>query len=883
MIRIPYLLLLLIVPFFCSAATGTDSSALVKKGFQLAEKQYDLLFNEHKDLSLYPRSADPNGKTSFTSISDWTGGFWPGCLWYVFEYTANDKWRDAALKWTNSLRENQFNTNHHDIGFVMNCSYGNAYRLTGDTTFKAILIQSAKSLLTRFNPKVGAIKSWNSFASWDGVHNYSFPVIIDNMMNLELLFLASKLSGNPVYREVAVRHAETTLKNQYRPDFSSYHVVNYDPETGQVLSRETAQGFSDNSAWARGQAWGLYGFTVMYRETRDPKYLQAAIKMADFYSKHPRLPNDKVPLWDFDVDQPGFVPNWDYRKTDFASVPRDASAAAVTASALLELVGYVQPQQQQAYSQLAQTILESLASEHYSSKVGENGYLLLKHNVGSIPHKGEIDVPIIYADYYYLEALLRWNKLVNESEQKIMREWKAMHAKKAAACADFQKQKFGMFIHWGLYAIPGGIWNGQKIEAMGSPGVAEWIQLVAKIPRSSYENLARQFNPAAFDADEIVRLAKQAGMKYLVVTSKHHDGFAMYDSKVSAFNIVQATPLKRDVIQELYDACLRQGLDFGLYYSHNIDWKDGSDAQYALTKAHNAQLNRKTDAFGANRWDPSPNSFAAYLQEKAIPQVVELLQRYKKLKYIWFDMPGLMTPQQSFRFYKTVYDLNPEVIVSERIGNGMGDYDIPGDNRIPAANERFDKPWEAIGTFNHSWGYKSYDQDWKSIDELRYWLLEICSKGGNYMLNIGPDAQGQLAEQVKQNLSILGDWLKTNGEAIYGSKPWIVQHEGPTAIQITDTEQREKEGFKANFTASDFWFTQKQDALYALAMVAPADGKVSLRSLNQNTARVRSVEVLGGGNVVFQQDQEGLHLQLPKGMSQNTLGYALKIRIEKSI
>nr|WP_288808438.1 alpha-L-fucosidase [uncultured Sphingobacterium sp.] len=865
--------------FFSPFLLRADTSDIVKKGFDLAERQYALLYQGHNDLSKYPRSADRNGKPTFTDIRDWTGGFWPGCLWYVFDYTGDDNWRNAALKWTNSLRQNQFNTNHHDIGFVMNCSYGNAYRLTGDTTFKAILIQSAKSLLTRFNPKVGAIKSWDVFPSWDGKHTYEFPVIIDNMMNLELLFLASKLSGDPIYRNVAIRHAETTLKNQYRPDFSSYHVVNYDPDNGRVLSRETAQGFSDNSAWARGQAWGLYGFTVMYRETKDQKYLEAAVKMADFYGNHPRLPADKVPFWDFDVNQPGFVPRWDYRKADFQTIPRDASAAAITASALLELVDYVQPQQQHTYLALAETILQSLGSAKYSSKVGENGFFILKHSVGSIPHKGEIDVPLVYADYYYLEAMMRWHKHVDESKQRMMQEWKAMNVQKAAALADFRHQKFGMFIHWGLYAIPGGVWEGQKIETLGSPSVAEWIQLVAKIPRSTYADLAKQFNPVSFDADEIVKMAKNAGMKYLVVTSKHHDGFAMYDSRISTFNVVQATPFKRDVIQELYDACIRHEIDFGLYYSHNIDWKDGSDAQYAVTKAQHDMLDKKTDAFGANLWDPSANSFASYLNEKAIPQVQEILQRFKKLKYIWFDMPGLMTEEQSFRFYKTVYDINPKVIVSERIGNGMGDYAIPGDNRIPVDNKAFSSPWEAIGTFNHSWGYKSYDQDWKSIDELRYWLLEICSKGGNYMLNIGPDAKGEIAEQVKQNLSILGDWLQTNKEAVFNSTTWVIQREGPTTIQITDTEQREREGFKAAFTASDFWFTQKKGVVYAFAMVAPRDGKVRVRSLNRNKAKIRSVEILGAGKVNFRQDKEGLHLSLPKKLHGSALGYTLKIKL----
>ncbi len=861
-------------PFFLRA----DTSDMVKKGFDLAQRQYALLYKDHSDLRKYPRSADPKGKTTFTDIRDWTDGFWPGCLWYVFEYTGKDQWRDAALKWTNSLRQNQYNTQHHDIGFVMNCSYGNAYRLTGDTTFKSILIQSAKSLLTRFNPKVGAIKSWDTFSSWDGKHRYEFPVIIDNMMNLELLFLASKLSGDSVYRNAAIRHAETTLKNQYRADYSSYHVVTYDPNTGAVLSRETAQGFSDNSALARGQAWGLYGFVVMYRETKDPKFLQAALKMAEFYIKHPRLPQDKVPQWDFDVNQAGFVPNWNYRKADFETIPRDASAAAVTASALLELVDYMGTGQRQEYLDVAEAILRSLGSPQYSSAVGANGLFVLKHSVGSIPHKGEIDVPLVYADYYYLEALMRWNKR-NHQLTQLMNEWGEMNRQKAKALKDFQQQKFGLFIHWGLYAIPAGIWNGQKMEDLGSPSVAEWIQLVAKIPRSTYAKLADQFSPQSFDADKIVKMAKAAGMKYLVVTSKHHDGFALYGSTVSSFNSKQATPFKRDIIQELYDACLRHKLDFGIYYSQNIDWRDGSDGQYAVTKAQHDLVHAKTDAFGVTLWDPSENSFASYLNEKAIPQVKEILTRFKQLKYIWFDMPGLMTAEQSFRFYKTVYDCNPRVIVSERIGNGMGDYAIPGDNRIPDSSERFTRPWEAIGTFNHSWGYKSYDHDWKNVDELRYWLLEIVSKGGNYMLNIGPDAQGNVATPVKKNLAILGKWLRRNAEAVYGTSPWTISHEGPTTVRITDTEQREREGFKVSFTALDFWFTQKNDFVYAMALVVPKDGIVNVQSLNQNMAKVKSVEILGFGRIDFQQDNHGLQLKLPKKIQNSSLGYALKIKL----
>lgn len=461
--------------------------------------------------------------------------------------------------------------------------------------------------------------------------------------------------------------------------------------------------------------------------------------------------------------------------------------------------------------------------------------------------------------------------------QSIENDWHKMNQTKQRALEDFLQQKFGMFIHWGLYAIPGGVWNGKTMEEMGSPSVAEWIQLVAKIPRGEYADLAASFNPVDFDADHIVTMAKQAGMRYLVITSKHHDGFALFDSKVSDFDVIDATPFKRDIVRELYEACKRHQLEFGVYYSHNIDWADGADAQYATTKASNDRIGKDTDSFGANLWDPSPNSFTSYLRNKAIPQVKELLEQYPDIRYIWFDMPGLMTPEQSYTFYKTVYDINPNVIIAERIGNEMGDYAIPGDNRIPDADDQFDRPWEAIGTFNHSWGYKAYDQDWKSVDELLYWLVEIASKGGNYMLNIGPDAKGNVASMVMNNLQKLGNWMAVNNEAIYGSKPWKVQREGPTTVRITDTEQREKEGFKAEFTSEDFWFTEREKYLYVLSLELPESRVAVVKSLASGEIDVKQVEILGVGKVAFRQTEEGLTIKLPKSVRKLPKGYTLKI------
>ena len=387
--------------------TGKDD--LIKKDFALAENQYSRMLTVATDLTKFPRTTAPNGTLKYTSVKDWTGGFFPGGLWYLYEYTKDVKWKQAAEKWTEALAKGQYNTVHHDVGFVMYCSYGNGYRLTKNPEYKKVLIQSAESLSSRFDPKVGSIKSWNSKASWDGKTTWHYPVIIDNMMNLELLFFASKVSGNPKYRNIAISHAKNAMRDHVRPDYSSYHVVNYDPETGKVLNRQTCQGFSDNSTWARGQAWGIYGFTMVYRETKDKRFLETARKMADFYLDNKNLPADKVPYWDFNVNQPGYKPDWKYNASKFPVVPRDASAAAVVSSALFEMSTYL-GNGGKKYKQAAEKIVQSLSSTDYLAKPGSNNNFILEHSVGSIPHGTEIDVPLIYADYYFLEALLRYRK-----------------------------------------------------------------------------------------------------------------------------------------------------------------------------------------------------------------------------------------------------------------------------------------------------------------------------------------------------------------------------------------------------------------------------------------------------------------------------------------
>lgn len=372
----------------------------------------------------YPRSTSKDGSLASTDMYDWTSGFFPGNLWYLYELSRDNLFRQKAKAWTVSLEPLKSYTGNHDLGFMMYCSFGNGYRLAPNETaaYRDILIQGAHSLCTRYSDTARCIKSWNTNKSWDG-RLRQFPVIIDNMMNLELLMWAAKTTSNKAeaekFRRIAVTHANTTQKNHLRPDYSTCHVVSYDPQTGEVESKTTAQGWSDNSTWSRGQAWGIYGFTMMYRETGDKKYLETAKKMADFFLNHPNLPADKIPYWDFNAQQDGYVPTWPDRTSAFPVPPdkfpiaryRDASAGAIVSSALFEL--YVHTKNK-TYLTTAVAMLHSLSSDDYKAGLGENANFILKHCVGSIPHGSEIDVPLVYADYYYLEALLRYRRLLGE-------------------------------------------------------------------------------------------------------------------------------------------------------------------------------------------------------------------------------------------------------------------------------------------------------------------------------------------------------------------------------------------------------------------------------------------------------------------------------------
>ena len=376
------------------AATAAEPiDAVIAKDFRVATAQYRVLLDKAAGKQGFPRTVE-RGELKMVGPGDWTAGFFPGSLWYLFEATGDATWKTAALRYTALTAPAKFDKSQHDLGFMLGAGYGNGLRLVDDAAtrvaYRDALLAGATTLITRFNPKVGSIQSWDL---WPNT-TWAFPVIIDNMMNLELLMWAAKAANEPRYREIAIAHADTALKNHFRPDGSSFHLVDYDPKTGAVRARVTVQGYANGSAWARGQAWGLYGYTMMYRETRKDDYLRQAHKIARFYTTHPRLPADKVPYWDF--DDPA-IPD----------APRDSSAAAIAASALLELATFSDHETAARYRDFAEQTLRSLSSDAYLAALGDNHGFLLKHATGHKPANSEIDVPLNYADYYFLEALLR--------------------------------------------------------------------------------------------------------------------------------------------------------------------------------------------------------------------------------------------------------------------------------------------------------------------------------------------------------------------------------------------------------------------------------------------------------------------------------------------
>ncbi|RZL69342.1 MAG: glucuronyl hydrolase [Pedobacter sp.] len=369
-----------------------DLVKLIDKNLKDAAAQYKVLMKNVPADSL-PETFE-KGRSKSISPRNWVSGFYPGTLFLIYKGTKDKTIYQAGLAKL-PIMEPIKTMDSHDIGFMMYDSFGIANQIKPSEEYKQVLLTSAKSLTKRYNPVVKSIMSWNSKPG-------EFRVIIDNMMNLELLMWATKVSGDSSYAKIAITHANTTMKNHFRPDYSSYHLVNYNPETGGINKKQTVQGYADDSAWARGQGWGLYGYTMMYRETKDKKYLDQAKNIAEFILNNPNLPADKVPYWDFNA--PG--------KPD---VYRDSSAGSLIASALIELAGYVDAASSKKYLENAETIIRTLSTDRFKAALGENGGFLLKHGVGHLPRPALVDVPLTYGDYYFVEAMLRYKNLGKKS------------------------------------------------------------------------------------------------------------------------------------------------------------------------------------------------------------------------------------------------------------------------------------------------------------------------------------------------------------------------------------------------------------------------------------------------------------------------------------
>lgn len=373
----------------------------VRFAFEQMGKQIKII--EESGEPLNPVTLKPDGSVFYCSLTDWRSGFFPGSVWYLYELTKDSTLLPLAEKYTEAIKGAKDLTWHHDVGFIIECSFGNALRMAPAESYKEVIVEAARSLSTRFRPVAGIIQSWNVDKGWQAERGWECPVIIDNMMNLELLFHATHLTGDSSFYKIAVSHADRTLAEQFRPDGSCYHVVDYDLKTGAVRHRHTAQGYSHESAWSRGQAWAIYGFALCYRETGDRRYLDQAVKTFRFMKNHPSMPSDRIPYWDMDAP-------------DIPNAPRDVSSASCMASALY-MISTLDADNSAGYKNEADSIMFSLASPAYRAKPGENGNFILMHSVGSIPHNAEIDVPLNYADYYFLEALKR-KKEIEEASTK---------------------------------------------------------------------------------------------------------------------------------------------------------------------------------------------------------------------------------------------------------------------------------------------------------------------------------------------------------------------------------------------------------------------------------------------------------------------------------
>jgi len=437
---------------------------VIERGLSAARVQAAVMAEELGPREgAFPRTYE-NGQLVTADYRWWTAGFFPGVLWQLYDDCGEERFLEWAKQFTERARPVADMTDTHDLGFMLHCSFGLGYKLTGERNYLDVLKRGSNNLIGRWNPSLGVIKSWESSPRW------KYPVIIDNMMNLEMLCFISEQTGDPTYYNVAVRHADTTLKNHFREDASTWHVVSYDPETGGVQCKNTAQGYSDDSAWARGQSWALYGYTMMYRETGDAKYLEQARKVAKFLIGHPNMPADLVPYWD-------------YNAPDIPNAVRDASSAAVMASALIELAQLDKSEDAKTWIQTAEQQLRSLTSDKYLAPEGSNGGFILLHSTGSLPGKSEIDVPLTYADYYYVEALLRMKDYLSKDGLKDRKAW--VESATRIASPVLENLAAGTLRqNMPFESLAAGDPNRQKVsylEAVGRTlcGIAPWLELGA--------------------------------------------------------------------------------------------------------------------------------------------------------------------------------------------------------------------------------------------------------------------------------------------------------------------------------------------------------------------------------------------------------------------
>lgn len=391
MCKLKPIVLILLLWSCGSSKVPTEHSSSINILENYLKTSVEIFSEAQTDKLVSPRSVE-GGVIKMVPSGDWTSGFFAGELWMMYELTSEPYWKEKALAFTLPLEKEKWNGKTHDMSFKIYNSFGKAWKHTKDPRYRDVLIHSAKTLATRFRPNIGCIRSWDhNTDKWD------FPVIIDNMMNLELLFWAAKETGNVHFKEIAIEHAENTIQNHFRENNSSFHVVDYNPETGEVQAKNTHQGYSDESSWSRGQAWGLYGFTMVYRETGDEKFLKQAQDIADFILNHPNLPENLIPYWDFDAPN---IPN----------EPLDVSAAAIIASALYDLSLFTK--HENIYQESADKILEVLLSNAFLVDPIKNNGFLLKHSTGSKAHNSEVDVPLVFADYYFIETIVKKSNLI---------------------------------------------------------------------------------------------------------------------------------------------------------------------------------------------------------------------------------------------------------------------------------------------------------------------------------------------------------------------------------------------------------------------------------------------------------------------------------------